>query len=373
MPSANTHSPSQRNGRPTTGRNVSKKKKTTLIVCMSVAMTLVVGIIVALAIAGNEERKQLAADKKTVATCNGYDIPYEELRFLTMFYKDALEEKYGDGIWEDPATTEQYRAELESMVMENLNENYVVLTTCKELSIPTESKEMDKYVDEQIEALRAEFLSRDEYEDWLAENWMTERYLRFSIGISYLENAIHLTLRDNNLYAFRYDNIEEFKNYVLNSPNYVRTVHVYIENADGEDPAANLARATEISNELRDMDEYQDRFAAMNEAIGSKDNDDYYSVSGEGYYFTQGEMDEDYERASFALEIGEVSEPIVCSGGNFVIMRLAPEESYIEKNATTLLDNYHGVALGMYEDTFRDQCVVKLNEYGESIDLTAIK
>ena len=362
---------SSANSKPTKSRKpLSKKGKIILIMCMSLAVLLVVGCE---KLTAREEREQLAANKKTVATCNGYDIPYEELRFVTLFYKDALEGKHGKGIWDDPVTAEKHRAELESLVNEKLNENYVVLAACEELEIPTEGKEIDEYVEEQMEILRAEFENEQEYEAWLAENWMTERYMRFSIGISYLESAIYYTLLDNNLYAFRQDNIDEFKEYVETSGNYVRTVHVFIENAEGEDPSANLARAREISDRLRAIVSEDDRMAAMNDAIGSKDNDDLYSVSGEGYYFTQGEMDEDYERAAFALEIGEVSEPVVCKGGNFVIMRLAPDAAYIDKNAQNLLNFYHSVALGMYEDQFRARCVVEFNEYGKSIDLVAVQ
>ena len=79
-------------------------------------------------------------------TKNGETSPYlaetyEELRFVTLFYKDSLEGKYGKGIWDDPATAEKYRAELEELVMENLNENYVVLSTCENLGIPTKSSD----------------------------------------------------------------------------------------------------------------------------------------------------------------------------------------------------------------------------------------
>ena len=376
MSSVNQKKMSQKNKRPDARTPLSKKKRNLLIVCVSVSVALFIGIIVgvSLAVANREEYKQLAADKKTVATCNGYDIPYEELRFLTLFYKDALEEKYGKGIWDDAATAETHRAELESLVRENINENYVVLTACDQLEIPTESKEMDKYVDDQLETLQAEFESNGEYKAWLAENNMTERYMRFSIGVSYLESAIYYALLDNGLwFEFRQDNIEEFKAYVETSEQYARTIHVYIENAEGEDPAANLARATEISNDLRGISGDDERLERMNTYIGSKDNDDLYSVSGHGYYFTLGEMDEDYEKAAFALSVGEVSEPVVCSGGNFVIMRLFPEADYIEKNAQTLLNNYHSVALGLYEDQFRSKCVVEFNEYGKSIDLVALK
>jgi hypothetical protein len=84
-------------------------------------------------------------------------------------------------------------------------------------------------------------------------------------------------------------------------------------------------------------------------------------------------MDEDYENAAFDLEIGDVSDPVVCSGGNFVLMRLPLEEEYIIKNAQNLLNNYHSVALGIYEDQFRPDCIVQFNEYGTSIDLVALQ
>ena len=45
----------------------------------------------------------------------------------------------------------------------------------------------------------------------------------------------------------------------------------------------------------------------------------------------------------------------------------------LQKNAQTLLNNYHSVALGMYEDQYRDKCVVEFNDYGKSIDLVAMK
>jgi parvulin-like peptidyl-prolyl isomerase len=84
-------------------------------------------------------------------------------------------------------------------------------------------------------------------------------------------------------------------------------------------------------------------------------------------------MDKAYEDASFDLAMGEVSQPVVCSGGNFVIMRLYPDEEYIKENVESLLDTYHGVAVGLYEEQFKDACKVIFNEYGESIDLLSLK
>ncbi len=366
MPSANTKQQPVK-------KPANKKKTIIAVISVVAVVAIVVGVIAGVTIANWEDYQKLSADRKTVATCNGYEIPYEELRFVTLFYKDMLEGKYGAGIWDDPSTAEEHRAELEELVRENLNENYIILSTCRNLSIPTESNEMDEYVNSQMKELRNSFGSDKEYEDWLEEHWMTEHYMRFSIGVSYLESAIYYTLLDNDLYTYSQNNIGEFLDYVESSGNYIRTVHVYIENEEGEDPAENLAKAQKISDTLQDLSNFNDRLSLMNEYIGSSANDDLQSISGDGYYFTRGEMDEDYEQAAFGLEVGEVSEPVVCSGGNFVIMRLTPDEEYIVKNAQNLLNNYHSVALGIYEEQFRPDCVVQFNEYGQSIDLVTLK
>lgn len=349
------------------------RKRLAIIVAIALTVAVIVGVVAVIVLSNGEEYKKLAADRETVATCNGYDIPYEELRFLTLFYKDMLEQDYGKGIWDNPATAEEHRAELEELVKENLNENYVILSTCRQLGIPTSGRDIDNYVDGEIKKLRAEFDSKKEYEAWLEERWMTEHYMRFNIAVSYLESAIYYTLLDNDLYTYRHDNIGDFLDYVEFSGDYVRTIHVYIENAEGEDPAANLARAKEISDTLRAIQDPEERRARMSEFIGSKDNDDLQSVSGDGYYFTRREMDEKYETAAFGLAVGEVSEPVVCKGGNFVIMRLIPEEEYIIKNAQNLLNNYHSVCLTIYEDQFRPDCEVVFNEYGKSIDLLTMQ
>ena len=92
-------------------------------------------------------------EMRVVGKCDEYDIYYEELRFVTQTYKNTLEQKYGKGIWDDAQTAEKYRAELESLVLENLKANYAILTGCKNLFIDINSQEIDQYVQEQIEDL----------------------------------------------------------------------------------------------------------------------------------------------------------------------------------------------------------------------------
>lgn len=358
---------------PSKGGMSKKKKLLTIIISAVLAVALIAGVMATIVASNREDYKRYAFERKTVATCNGFEIPYEELYFLTMFYKDSLANTYGEHIWDDPSTAEEHRTELEALVATNLNQNYIILSACRHLGIKTEGADVDRYVDKEIEELKKSFESDKEYEAWLAEHWMTEHYMRFSLGVSYLESALYYTLLDNGLLRYTMENVEDFRNYVENSGDFVRTIHVYIENAEGEDPARNLAQAQEISRSLRAVEDISARRALMSEYIGSAINDDLLSVTGDGYYFTRTEMDERYEEAAFGLAVGDVSEPVVCRGGNFVIMRLYPDADYIKNNTKKLMDNYHGVAVGLYEEQFRSDCVVSFNEYGESLDLLSLK
>lgn len=361
--------------RPPVPAVASNKKKRRMkpwlivLIVVSVVLCTAAGVI---AVNFNTWR-QNAADRKTVAVCNGYEIPYEELRFITSFYKTQLAEQYGEDIWQDPATAEAHRDELEALVRENLNKNYLVLSAAKQLGIATSGSTVDNYVDTQISALKDEYGSKKAYKDGLREQNMTERYLRFTFSIGFVESAIHYTLLDNDIYEYRYeDNSADFLGYVMESGEYVRTLHVYIENAEGEDPAENLATAQEISDKLQAAATADERRSLLGEYIGSTVNDDLLTVTGDGYYFTRGEMIEAYENAAFALEIGDVSEPVVCGGGNFIIMRLEPEEEYVQNNLKELMDGYYGVSLNAYIEKFRPSCEVFFTEYGKTLDILTI-
>ena len=47
-----------------------------------------------------------------------------------------------------------------------------------------------------------------------------------------------------------------------------------------------------------------------------------------GYVFTYGEMVEEFEEAAFALEVGEISEPVKTSHGYHIIKKLPLDEEY---------------------------------------------
>ena len=335
-----------------------------ILLCLS-AMTLLTGC----------STKTERENQRTVGVCNGYEIPYEELRFVTMLYKDNLVEKYGEGIWDDPASADAHRAELEAEVMEHLRENYVILSACAERGLPLESDAADNYVEDQIDKMIQESFGGKTagYREFLEEQHLTDHYFRFSLKVSYLESALFYSMLDGGEFAYTKENLTEYIDYVLQSPDYARIIHVYLRNDEGENPEQNLKDAQNITLALRAVHNSEDRLRVMNQYIGSTYNDDMDMVTKDGYYFTRGEMNKTYEEAAFALQIGEVSDPIECSGGYFVLMRLEPEEAYVMSNSSTLLTNWQSARMGFIEDSYRAVCEPILTEEGLAIDLAAMQ
>ena len=348
----------------------NRKARIAVIVTLSVVLVALITLGVVLIARNVSEHSE---NKKVVALCNGFEIPYEELRFLTKLYKDEMAYEYGETIWDDPATAEQHRAELERRVWENLPENYVILSTCRHLGIDTDSKTMRNYIKDYVQETKNSLGGNAEYKKFLEEQGMSESHFRFQMGISYLESVIYYTLNDNGIYAYTQENIGDFIDHVMESDEYVRTIHVYIENKEGESMDDRMARAQAITDDLRSITDNEDRLAAMHAYIGSAVNDDLYSVSLDGSYFTRGEMDQPYEDASFGLELYGVSDPVQSSGGVFVLMRLPLEEDYVTRNCGQMLEYWQAVKMGLYMDQFRESCTIDLTEYGKSIDLVAMK
>lgn len=314
-------------------------------------------------------------EMRVVGKCDEYDIYYEELRFVTATYKKTLEQKYGEGIWDDPGTAEKYRAELESLVLENLKANYAILTGCKNLFIDINSKDIDEYVQEQIELLVNQ--SEDEggfggdfdaYLAWLSENGLTDNYLRFVYRVNYLESTMYYAIIDAGIFAYSSKNYSDFLDYVLAGEDYARTIHVYIPIENREDQQEYYDTAKAIADELAACEDDDERYSLMCRHIGSVVNKDL-TITEAGYYFTHNEMGKAYEDAAFALDVYETSDVVEYGDGYYVLMRMPIEELYVLMYGDQLLQYYQSAQMGAYEDGIKENMIVELNEYGKSLDL----
>lgn len=309
-----------------------------------------------------EKRKM----EKVIGTCAGYDVLYEELRYVTLSYKDMMESTYGKGIWDDPTTAEQYRAELEETVWRMMLNNYAVLVACAEhggnpkedMKNAAIEQAVNKLVDEAIEAYGSEKAFKEE----LKSTYMTENFLRFTLTVAQLENELYYVLTDD-LGLIENDS-DKFMTW-LEDGNCVYVQHIFIENDAGEDKEANRQKAEEVRNQLLGGTD-------ISELVGTAVNEDLQNVTP--YYIVRDVYAKELEDAAFALqEAGDVSEVIDTGDGYYVMVRIADDTPTLLAKVPSLLTSYQWARVEAIVDTYKENLKIELNEYGKSIDLLAIE
>ncbi len=314
------------------------------------------------------EARPITSSKQALASVGNvgdFEVPYEELYYLTHNYREQLDIKYEGTEISDEA----YEKELRELVYENVVANYAVLTLAAEEGITIDSDKVQEDVALSVEASVTNDFNgkRSEYKKSMKKNGLTDSYVRFSYGVDavysllvaeYLDSGV---INDSNEYIKEYINTE-----------FARTWHIMMINDGTPD---SYARAQEAMAQIESG-------KTMYQMIGSKYNDDYLLTTLDGYYFPRGTMDIAYENAAFALEIGQISDIVSAKGednsGNtvdcyYIIQRLSPEKEYIEKNFDTLKEKYYTSAVYTMVSELQKTLKFVPNSHCEGLDLLALE
>ena len=311
-------------------------------------------------------------DKKNrtvVGKVGEYEVYYEELRWLTMQYKTLLASTYGSDIWDNKETAEKYREELEEAVYSSIVSNYAVLTLCDadilkiegEKVIDINGSDVQEIVQGYIDETVKELGGKAEYRQSLKENYLTDSLYRFIYGVDVCESILFNYYCNLGIID---DSDETAIDYIYD--NFIRTLHVYIQNDAGDDVEANRALAEAVRVKLTNGEDIL--------SLISKYSEDRYMASSDGYYFTRGQYSEDYEEAAFGLDIGEISPVISTYSGFYVIVRMGLDDEYIGAHFVTDLKDQYLIAVFDSEiNACKETLSFVPNDFGESIDLTKMK
>ena len=349
-------------------------KRAIYISIIAVVLALIVGIILYACVFSEN-----AKNEKTVATMGEYQIPYEQLRFVTMTYKAELDARYGDGnaengtIWDDAATAEEHRAELEELVWDTIRDNYAVLEVCANRNIGRdvfESKEITAAVDEQIEALIAEYDSKRDYKEDLSARYATEDLFRFYFALDEMKYLLHASMKKEGAFISDESEFEEW----LGASNSAYVQHFLLYHEDEAERESNYvtlesARQNLISGEWTLTD-------CINRA-----NEDLSNVAP--YYMVRNIQKDELVNAAVKLrEPGDVSEIIEVDGALYVLVRMeetpiqtanGTTETPLSLQLTNLLSTYQWAIVGDAVAVTKQNLSIELNDYGKSIDLVAMK
>lgn len=307
------------------------KTKRTIAKISCGVLALVMGL-TSLVACGKKESPTYSATA-VVGTVDSKNVYYDELYYLVKNYLPSVRESASD----DTAA----RKELERLIGENIVANYAILGVCENVGLTYDERELKDEVDESLELMRQSSFGGDEkvYKNSLAEAGLTERYLRYTLGIDLLYEELLTVYPQKGLVASDETSIRAYI-----EKNFIHVYHVAVFNDEGDSTEENFAAITTARNKLIAGE------ASMRDLIGSKVNEDVLDISGNGYYITRGTMDEAYEAAAFALEIGGVSEVVEAIGENnygvvvpcyYVIQRHELDQDYIDSHLYELQDEYY--------------------------------
>ncbi len=335
------------------------KRASVLLLAILLMLTALVGC--------SEDDKQ---NRKVIGTCAGFDVLYEELRYVTLSYKDMFAATYGQDIWATPESAETYRAELEETVGRVMLNNYAVLAACNYYmgdamaAGAMEDKDIVAAVDAQIEELKNSYKSESDYKAALKAMYVSEHFLRFTLTVAQLENELlHVLTQDLGLIE---DNLTDFYEW-LKDGNSVYVQHIFIENDKGEDKEANRQKAESVRDQLR-----ADPNAIIALSGDVTVDDDLANINP--YYIVRDVYVESVETAALSLgSVGDVSDVIEVENGFYVLIRMEDSEQTLLAQSTALLDSYQWAKVEAEVDSFRDDIALELNDYGKTIDLLAIR
>lgn len=310
-------------------------------------------------------------NRRAVATCGEYEVPYEYLRFATLNFKAQMDDIYGDGndkngtIWDDPKTAAKYKPLLEEKVWNLIRDNYAVLAACAEYGIGRdvfEGKELQKAVDEQMNALKATYGSYIEYDQALTDSYMTEELFRFHYAIEEMKVRLYRAMAEDG--AFLQDE-QEFYAWLVNG-NCAYVQHVLREVSDGEDREVERAYADAIRAGLVDPN------GEGLEWYINEMNDDLTNTAP--YYIMPHAYDAKLVEAALSLNgAGAVSPVIETEKGFYVLVLIEAEADTLSTQLTQLLSTYQwGV---ITEKVVEVKAGVKfdMTKFGNKIDLLEIE
>lgn len=314
---------------------------------------------------------------RVVGRSADYDVYYDELRYLTLTYRAELDAKYGKYDTLSAQQKAEYEKELEALVLDEIKNSYAVLALCDEYGVNTNSKDVKTHVKESIEDLVDEVGGRDEYEEWLAENNLTDALVRFIYKVDYLEALLleELTV-SGEVVEFTAANLDDFVSFVMEEEIYAKIIHVYYprehdlyaERGSGMEIEVNAA--LEALTGAKNDDE---RYNVMKSLIGNSPYVFGYSVEGLGSYITYGQMHKDYEKAAFALGDYGVSDIIELEEGCYIVMRLPKERDEVARKAYELVEYYRYAVLKQLKDAKQESITFDSNEYFDGLRLIDIK
>ncbi len=242
-----------------------------------------------------------------IMTVGDMPVTFQEYRYHYLNTKMDYDGGNED-VWEDYP---EYINVLKNTVQDSVIEIYSVRSLCAEAGIESDLDEVYEQIDEFQKGM-----SRKEFNEGLETHFLTRSLYAYILEGYQLYDKLfdHYFGEDGKKVMNDTEVIDYAKEY------YYHTKHIMIYPNTTMTEAAYNSHLDEILEKVKT----EDFDALVSEYSNDVDMPEY------GYYFTDGEMHENYMSACAELKIGEVSDLVLGSDGWYIIKRLPIDDNDTE-------------------------------------------
>jgi len=266
------------------------------------------------------------APETVVMTLNGMDITWDIYFYWMHRSVSLIEQYYGELNWEEilesGVTVEEYvRESTESYI----KQYWVWLAKAQELNLELDDDdyaELEKIYQEDIMSSGGDVAL---FEEFCAANFISEKM--------YNEMNINMIMT-SKIFAHYFgeegkDHPDEAVQEYIDESGVMRAKHILFKTIDDgympydeETVAAQKALADETLEKILACTTQEEMLALFDELMFELTEDPGIEGFPDGYYFVEGEMEENFHAGAAALEVNEVSELVESFFGYHIILRL---------------------------------------------------
>lgn len=273
-----------------------------------------------------------------VAIVNNKKIPMDEFQLNVDMVKNSY---YEMGF----RLEDQQLNELKKIILESLIEKELLLQESRTMGIEIDPATIET----EIDTIRDNFPDAAGFEQRITEMGYTLDFLRHEIGSNMTiealieqELASKVNVSDEEVESYYDSRIESFR-----VPEQIKARHILIRHESG-----GREKIEEIMQAVNDGEDFEE-LASMHSDCPSGQN------GGDLGYFSRGQMVEPFEKAAFALEIGEVSD-IVETRFGFHIIKTEDQQAEEIKTLEDVKDD-------VIDEIRRQEVASRLQPYIESL------
>lgn len=251
---------------------------------------------------------------KTVLTVESYPIDYDLYSYFANYYLSTYPDLY------NLVDNSEQIAEIQASVIDVLIEYAAIMKLSSQNGLSIYEPEIKDAVDIAVEDYRT-FYS-DAFDEILSSSHMTEKVFKDMLYITVFGASLSSRI------ANTYNSIpnEERADILLGDATYIRCAHIFNEDYSVLESILDSAKTATDEEFFALVNEYGTDPGAVSEPTG--------------YYFSYGEMVEEFESAAFDLAENQTSDIIASPFGYHIIRRLPKDISYIENNIESLYKTY---------------------------------